>query len=81
MSFRISQLKNYSISVFQAIDATSVAVKYIDAATIKQYQKFYKTTLTHYTIFTIVDASTNDEQVESFYIEYNIYYKYIVWDH
>ena len=45
MSIRISQMKDPSISVDQARYATSIVVKYLDAAIVKVGTKFYKTTL------------------------------------
>ena len=47
ISISISQLKDYSISVYQAIYSRDVVSKYLDTATIKENSKFYKTTLTH----------------------------------
>ena len=43
MSIRISQMKDHSISVYQARYATSIFVKYLDTATFKAGTKFYKT--------------------------------------
>ena len=45
MSIRIYQLKDHSISVDQARYATSIVAKYLDTATVKVENKFYKTTL------------------------------------
>ena len=45
MSIRISQLKDHSISVDQARYATSIVAKYLDTATVKVSNKFYKTKL------------------------------------
>ena len=70
MSIRISQLKNHSISVDQARYATSIAAKYLDSATVKASNKFYKTTLPADMIFTKEDVSTSDEQVEKLTREY-----------
>ena len=64
MSIRISQLKDHYISVDQARYANSVVAKYLDTATVKVNNKFYKTTLTSDMIFTKEYASTSDEQVE-----------------
>ena len=75
MSIRISQLKDHSISVDQAICATSVVAKYLDTATAKVRTKFYKTTLPADMIFTKEDVSTSDEQVEKLTREYTIYYR------
>ena len=45
MSIRISQLKDYSISVDQARYDTFIVSKYLDTATVKVCTKFYNTTL------------------------------------
>ena len=45
MSIRISQLKDHSISVDQAIYDISIVAKYLDTATVKARKKFYRTTL------------------------------------
>ena len=66
--------KDYSISVDQARYATSIVAKYLDTATGKVRNKFYKTTLPSCMIFTKEDVSTSDEQVESLNREYNIHY-------
>ena len=63
MSIIISQLKDHSISVDQAIYATFIVEKYLDTATVKVSKKFYKTTLPAGVIFTKEDVSTSDEQV------------------
>ena len=75
MSIRISQLKYHSISVDQARYATSIVVKYLDTATVKVSNKFYKTTLPAEMIFTKEDVSTSDEQIEMLTREYNIHYR------
>ena len=54
-------MKDNSISVDQAIYATSVFAKYLDTATVKASTKFYNTTLPSDMIFTKDDTSTNDE--------------------
>ena len=64
MSIIISQLKDHSISVYQARYATSIVAKYLDTATLKVSNKFYKTTLPADMIFTKYDVSTSNEQVE-----------------
>ena len=64
MSIRISQLKDHSISVDQAIYATSIVEKYLDTTTFKVSNKFYNKTLPYGMIFTKEDVSTSDEQVE-----------------
>ena len=76
MSIIISQLRDHSISVDQAIYATSVVAKYLDTAAFKVSTKFYKTTFPADMIFTKEDVSTSDEQVESLTREYNIHYRY-----
>ena len=74
MSIRIYQLKDHSIYVDQDRYATSIVAKYLDNATVKVSNKFYKTTLPYDMIFTKEDVSTSDEQVESLTREYNIHY-------
>ena len=64
MSIRISQLKDHSMSVEQARYSTSIVAKYLDTATVKVINKFYKTTHPTDIIFTKEDISTSDEQVE-----------------
>ena len=64
MSIRISQLKDHSIYVRQARYATSIVAKYLDTATVKVSNKFYKITLLDDMIFTKEDVSTSDEQIE-----------------
>ena len=64
MSIRISQLRDHSISVDQDRYATSIVVKYLDTATVKVSNKFYKTTLTADMIFTKEYVPTSDEQIE-----------------
>ena len=75
MSIRISQLKDHSISVDQSRYSTSIVAKYLDTATVKVSNKFYKTTLPSDMIFTKEDVSTSDEKVESLTREYNIHYR------
>ena len=75
MSIIISQLKDHSISVDQAIYATSIVAKYLDTATVKLSTKFYKTTFPADMISTKEDVSKSDEQVEKLTREYNIYYR------
>ena len=75
MSIRISHLKYHSISVDQARYATSIVAKYLDTATVKVSNNFYKTTLPADMIFTKEDVSTRDEQIYKLTIEYNIYYR------
>ena len=75
MSISISQLKDHYISVDQARYATSIVEKYLDTATVKVSNKFYKTTLAADMIFTKEDVSNSDEQVEKLTNEYNIHYR------
>ena len=75
MSIRISQLKDHSISLDQARYATSIVAKYLDTATVKARNFFYKTTLPADMIFTKEDVSNSDEQVEKLNREYNIHYR------
>ena len=75
MSIRISQLRGNSISVYQARYATYIVAKYLDTATVKVRNKFYKTTLPADMIFTKEDVSTSDEKVEKVTREYNIHYR------
>ena len=75
MSIRISQMKDHSISVYQARYATSVVAKYLDTATFKASTNFYNTTLPSDIIFAKSDASTSDEQDEKLTREFNIRYK------
>ena len=75
MSIRIFQLKDHSIYVDQARYATYIVAKYLDAATVKVSNKFYKTTLPSDMIFTKEDVSTSYEQIEKLTREYNIHYR------
>ena len=75
MSIRISQLKYHSISVDQARYAISIVAKYLDTATVKVGNKFYKKTLPYDMIFTKEDVSTSDEQIKKLTREYNIHYR------
>ena len=63
MSIRIYQLKDHSISMDQAIYATSIVAKYLGTSKVKVRKKFYKTTLPAEMIFTKEDVSTSDEQI------------------
>ena len=63
MSIRISQLKDHYIYVDQARYVTSIVAKYLETATVKVRNKFYKTTLPYDMIFTKEDVSTSDEQI------------------
>ena len=64
MSIRISQLKDHFIYVDQARYAISIVANYLDTATVKVRNKFYKTTLSDDMIFTKEDISTSDKQIE-----------------
>ena len=75
ISIRISQLKDHSICVDQAIYATSIFAKYLYTATVKVSKTFYDTTLPADMIFTKEDVSTSDEQVEKLTREFNIHYR------
>ena len=75
MSIIIDQMKNRSISVYQARYDTSIVAKYLYTDTVKTIAKFYKTTLPSYTIFTKTDASSSDEKVENLTRELNIHYR------
>ena len=75
MSIRISQLKDQSISVDQARYSTSIVAKYLETATVKVSNKFYKTTLPADMIFTKEDVSRSDEQIENSTGKYNIHYR------
>ena len=75
MSIRIYQLKDHYISVDQARYATSIVTKYLDTATVKAGNKFYKITLSADMIFTKEDVSTSDEQIQKLTREYNIHYR------
>ena len=59
----------------QARYATSIVAKYLDTATVKVGNQFYKTTLPSDMIIPKEDVSTSDEQVESVTREYNIHYR------
>ena len=59
----------------QARYATSIVSKYLDTATVKSSNKFYKTALPSDMIFTKEDVSTSDEKVEILTREYNIHYR------
>ena len=48
----------------QARYATSIVAKYLDTATVKIGNNFYKTTLPVDMIFNKEDVSTSDEQIE-----------------
>ena len=52
MSISISQLKDYSISVYQSSYATAVVPDYPDTVTVKENPEFHKTTFPHDMILT-----------------------------
>ena len=60
MSIIISQLRDHSIYVDQARYATSIVAKYLNTATVKVSNKFYKTTFPSDMIFTKEDVSISD---------------------
>ena len=74
MLISISQLKDHSISVYQAIYTTSIVAKYLDTDTVKKSTQFNNTTIPYYMIFTQDYVSTSDEQVEKLSREFNIHY-------
>ena len=78
ISIRISQKNDHSMSVYQAIYATSIVAKYLYTSTVKVSTKFYKTTLLADMIFTKYDVYTSDEQVEKLTEEFNIHYRYCI---
>ena len=59
----------------QARYATSIVAKYLDTATVKVSNKFYKTTFPDDMIFTKEDVSTSDEKVVKLTREFNIHYR------
>ena len=63
-SIRISQIKDHSISVDQYIYDNYIVDKYLDTATVKTSETFYKNTLPSDMILTKDDESTSNEQVE-----------------
>ena len=67
MSIKIYELRDNSISVYQARYATSIVVKYLDTAIVKVSKQFYDTTLPADMIFTKEDVFTSDEQVDKLY--------------
>ena len=75
MSVRISQMKDYSISVDRSLYATSSVAKYLDTDTVKASTKFYNTTLLSDIIATKSDTSTSDEQVDKLTRGFNIRYR------
>ena len=75
ISISISQMKDNSISLDQAIYATSILDKYLDTSTVKTSKFFYNTTLPYDMIFTKDFVSTSDEQVDKLTREFNINYR------
>ena len=71
-------MKDRSISVNQAIYATSIVDKYLNTATVKEITKFYNTILPSDMIFTKDDTSTSDKPVDKFTREFNIHYRYCI---
>ena len=66
MSISISQMKDHSISLDQAIYDTSILDKYLYTYTFKTSKKLYKTNLSSGMVLIKYDVSTSDEQVEKF---------------
>ena len=64
MSIIISHMMDHSISVDHARYTTSIVAKYLDTATVKAGEKFYKTNFPSDIIFTKDDASISDHQVD-----------------
>ena len=56
VSIRIFQMKDHSISVYEARYATSIVAKYLNTVTANKNESFYKTTLPYDMIFTKYDA-------------------------
>ena len=75
MSIIIYQMKDHSISVYQARYATYIVAKYLGTATVNVSNFFYKTTLPADMIFTKEYVSNSYEKVENLTIEYNIHYR------
>ena len=75
MPIRIPNIKDNSISVYQARNETSIVAKYLDNATVKTSTKFYKTNFPSNMIFTKADAYTSDEQIKKLTRELNIHYR------
>ena len=71
----ISQMKDHSISVDQAIYDTSNVAKYVYTDTVKTSTKFYKPTLPYDMIFTKYDVYTSYKKVWKLTSEFNIHYR------
>ena len=65
-------MKYHSISVDQYIYSNSFVDKYMYTDTVNKSTNFYNINLPFDMIFTMVDAFTNDDQVEKFTREFNI---------
>ena len=68
-------MRDHYISVDQARDDTYIVAEYLDTATVKKIEKFYKTTFPPDMIFTKADASNSDEKVDKLTREFNIHYR------
>ena len=75
MLISIYQIKDHSISLYQARYATSVFYKYLYTVTGKTSTKFYNTIFPSDIIFTKADTYTSDEQVEKLTRGLNIHYR------
>ena len=75
MSIIISHIKDHSISVDQAIYATSIVATYLDTSTVNTSKTFYNTNFPYDLIFNKADSSTSYEQVEKLTGEFNIHCK------
>ena len=78
MSIIFFYMKDHSISVDQAIYATSIVAKYLDTTKVKASTKFYKSNLPSDMILTKADTSTSDEQAEKLTREFKIHYRYCI---
>ena len=72
-SISISQIKDHSISVYQARYSSSILANYQDTIRFKTSKKFYKNTFPSDMIFTKYGVSTDGEQVEMLTREFNIH--------
>ena len=68
-------MKDHYVSLYKDIYATSIVDKYLYTSTVQTSTKFYKTTFPYNMVFTKADACTNDEQVEKFNRELDIYHR------
>ena len=78
MSIIVSQLKDFSISLYQYIYANTIVAKYLYTSTVKKISKFYKINLKSDTVFTKDDVSTSYYQFEKLNREFNIHYRYCI---